>query len=108
ARAGIAVPARGAPAILFDLDDTLVDDNAATDEALLATCALAAARHGVDPAALVAALWRASRHHWGLSPAATFCRGMDIGPTEGLRSDFCGDGPHLAALRAWGPGYRRQ
>ncbi len=113
ARDGITVPARRAPvpttaAILFDLDDTLVDDNEATEAALLATCVLAATRHGVDPAALAAALWREARGLWQSSPAYAFCREMDIGPTEGLRSDFQGDGPHLAALREWAPDYRRQ
>jgi putative hydrolase of the HAD superfamily len=95
-------------AILFDLDDTLVDDNEATAAALMATCALAAARHGLDPAALAIALWREARRRWQVSPATAFCREMDIGPTEGLRSDFRGEGPHLAALRNWAPGYRQQ
>ena len=110
-RPGIAVPAsttRTVTAILFDLDDTLVDDAGATDEALLATCGLARDRHGVDSAALAAALWRQARTRWSASPAAAFCREMDIGPTEGLRSDFQGEGPYLAALRDWAPDYRRQ
>ncbi|HEX5502742.1 MAG TPA: HAD family hydrolase [Thermomicrobiales bacterium] len=93
-------------AVLFDLDDTLVADAAATEAAFLAACAPARARHGLDPATLTAAVRRHARRLWQAAPTSGYCRAIGISSTEGLRAGFAGDDPHLAALRAWAPTYR--
>lgn len=95
-------------AVLFDLDDTLVADEAATADAFLATCALARARYGLDPAGLATAVRRQAQHLWQAAPTLDYCRTVGISSAEGLRARFTGEDPHLAALRAWAPTYRRE
>lgn len=94
-------------AVLFDLDDTLVVDDAATEAAFLSTCSHAEARYGLDPQALTASVRQHARRLWQEAPTITYCRAIGISSSEGLRARFTGDGPHLAALRAWAPTYRR-
>lgn len=96
-----------ADAVLFDLDDTLVADESATADAFLCACALADERHGIDPGALAAAVRREARRLWQAAPTLDYCRAVGISSAEGLRAAFVGDDPHLAALRAWAPTYRR-
>lgn len=94
-------------ALLFDLDDTLVADEAPTEEAFLAACALARARHGLEPADLARAVRHRARELWRAAPTSAYCRAIGISSGEGLRARFLGVDPRLAALRAWAPGYRR-
>ncbi len=94
--------------LLFDLDDTLVADDAATEDVFLAACALARSRHGLDPAALTAAVRRHAQPLWQAAPTLGYCRTVGISSSEGLRARFTGDDPHLATLRAWAPTYRRE
>ncbi len=98
----------GIAAVLFDLDDTLVADEAATADAFLATCALARVRHGIDPKVLATAVRRQARRLWQSAPTLAYCRAVGISSAEGLRARFLGDDSHLAALRAWAPTYRRE
>lgn len=95
-------------AVLFDLDDTLVADDAATEAAFLAACVPARARHGLDPATLAAAVRRHARRLWQAAPTIGYCRAIGISSTEGLRAGFTGDDPNLATLRAWAPTYRHE
>lgn len=94
-------------AILFDLDDTLVADEAATTDAFLAASLLAQARHGIDPTALTNSVRRQAQRLWRAAPTITYCRAIGISSTEGLRARFSGDDPNLVALRAWAPTYRQ-
>ena len=48
--------------LLFDLDDTIVVDEAAVDAALLATCRQAHERYDLDPHALAQSVRRHARH----------------------------------------------
>ncbi len=95
-------------AILFDLDDTLMAQDASDDAALLATGESARARRGLDPHALAAALRGASRELWHAAPTYPYAHRIGISHTEGLWARFAGDDPGLAALRAWAPTYRRE
>lgn len=95
-------------ALLFDLDDTLVADDASTQAAFLAACTLASRQYGVDPGALTRAVRRHARRLWRESPTIAYCRAIGISSSEGLRARFLGvDDPSLAALRDWAPTYRR-
>lgn len=98
---------RGIAAVLFDLDDTLVADDAATEAAFLAACDQARLRYGLDPRALMGSARRHARRLWQAAPTIAYCRAIGISSSEGLRARFTGDDPRLAALRAWAPIYRR-
>jgi putative hydrolase of the HAD superfamily len=93
--------------VLFDLDETLIEEEASNDASALAACALAHQRHGVDVNLLLSALRTHSRELWGAGPALEYCRDIGISSREGLWGAFTGDAsPHLAVLREWIPGYR--
>lgn len=94
-------------ALLFDLDDTLVEDAAPTEEAFLATCALAQGRRGLEPRVLARAVRHRARELWQAAPTIAYCRAIGISSAEGLRARFLGEDSSLAALRAWAPEYRQ-
>ncbi len=95
-------------AILFDLDDTLVVEQAAADAAFLATCKIAHQRHGVDPKALHQTIRLRAREIWLAAPTHPYCRRIGISSWEGLWARFTGDDPELTRLREWAPEYRRK
>lgn len=95
-------------AVLFDLDDTLLPDDAATAAALLATCDRAREQYDLDPEALCQSLRRQARALWTAAPTIAYCRAIGISSTEGLRATFAGADPRLQALRDWAQTYRRQ
>ena len=95
-------------ALLFDLDETLVDEASAAADAFEATAAFAAseARGAVDPTLLVAAVRAQARELWSMSPVSDYCAGIGISSTEGLWCRFEGDHPITQALRRWAAVYR--
>src|SRR5579875_1748587 len=95
-------------AILFDLDDTLIAQDAADDMAFLATCEHARERFGLDPHALAHAARRHARDLWRAAPTFPYCDCIGISSAEGLWARFGGDDPNLCALHAWAPTYRSQ
>ncbi len=94
-------------ALIFDLDNTLIADDAATDSAFREACALAAG-HGVE----ADALGRAVRDHagrlWRAGPSIEYARAMGIASWEALSATFEGDDPNLARLREWTPAFRHR
>ena len=94
--------------MLFDLDETLVEEVAPVLDALRATCTVAGLRRGIDPVELAATLRREARALWEAAPTHAAARALGISSWEGLRSCFLGDHPTIEALRAWAPVYRRQ
>src|SRR5438094_8439902 len=95
-------------AILFDLDDTLMVDEAAVEAALLATCVELQTRYGLDPQGLALTVRHCARELWRAAPTLTYCRAIGISSAEGLWAHFRGDDPYLRFLRAWAPTYRRE
>ena len=95
-------------AILFDLDDTLIVEEALAEEAFLAACGLAREKYGVDPAALHESVRSNARRIWQAAPTIGYCRIIGISSWEGLWARFLGDDSNLEALRAWAPDYRRE
>lgn len=100
--------------VLFDLDETLIADQAATDAALCATAERARAAHGVEPSTLARAVCRHAGELWRAAPTIAYCQAIGISSSEGL---WCRFAPHLAhfheysmlrALREWAPAYRRR
>ena len=97
-----------ARAILFDLDDTLVPDEAAADDAIRATAELAQARHGIDPEALRASLRKRCRELWRDHPVIARHDDFYVSSWEGLTSEFGTESEESRQLRDWIPDYRRE
>jgi putative hydrolase of the HAD superfamily len=95
-------------AILFDLDDTLVVEEASVEEAFLATGPYARQRYGLDPQALTQSIRQHARRIWQAAPTIIYCRTIGISSWEGLWARFLGDDPQMSTLREWAPAYRRE
>ena len=94
--------------ILFDLDDTLVVEEASAVAAFLATCEQAHEKYGIDSEALHQSVRSHARELWRASATITYCRAIGISSWEGLWARFLGNDPNLKRLRAWGATYRRE
>jgi phosphoserine phosphatase len=94
--------------VLFDLDETLVQEVAPVLDALRATCEVAGLHGGVDALALAVSLRETARRLWEAAPTHAEARALGISSWEGLRSSFPGEHPLLQRLRAWAPEYRHQ
>ncbi|MBW2646771.1 MAG: HAD family hydrolase [Deltaproteobacteria bacterium] len=95
-------------AVIFDLDDTLVVEQASAQDAFLAACALVHKRYDIDPTELCQTVREKARELWHRSPARPYCVSIGISSWEGLWARFYGDEPNLKILREWAPIYRRE
>ena len=93
-------------ALIFDLDDTLVIEEASAEASFIETGELAQARYGLDPRELHATLRKVCRELWYASPWHPFCKRVGISSWEGLWAEFIGADPNLKELRHWAPVYR--
>ena len=93
-------------ALLFDLDDTLVVEEAAAVASFQATARAATERHEVDVARLAVDARARARELWWAAPTHPYCRRVGISSWEGLWCRF--EGSELEALRRWAPEYRRE
>lgn len=95
-------------AILFDLDDTLIVDEAVSSAALDAT----AQRAMKEVGATVETFRRDARAHarrlHAASPVYPYCRRIGISAFECLWGKFLGGTPDLTALREWSQAFRVQ
>jgi putative hydrolase of the HAD superfamily len=96
------------PVLLFDLDETLVVEEAAVVAAFRSAAAPAAAAHGLDAAMLGVAARARARELWRQAPTHPYCQQTGISSWEGLWCRYEGDHDQLRALRAWAPVYRRE
>ncbi len=92
--------------VLFDLDETLIEEEVSNDASALAACTIAHRRHGVDIRTMLTALRARSLELWRAGPAVQYCRDIGISSREGLWGAFTGEEPNLQTLREWIPGYR--
>jgi putative hydrolase of the HAD superfamily len=95
-------------AVLLDLDETILYDDAATDAALVATAAHAERLAGIDGAGLIAAVRQEAFALWQAGPHPAWCDDLGTSELEGLRSRFEGEDPRMIEMRAWGPGFRHE
>lgn len=95
-------------AILFDLDDTLIVDEAVSRETFAAVAASAAAKHGTEAAGFARDAAAIARKLWRAGPCQPYCRALGISAFECLWGKFEGDTPELAQLREWAMAYRRE
>lgn len=95
-------------AILFDLDDTLIVDEAVSREAFRATAETAVAPVGADARELE----RSARQHalrlFEAGPVRPFCKRIGISAFECLWGRFLGESDDLTRLREWAHAYRTQ
>lgn len=95
-------------AILFDLDDTLLIDEANSREAMQETARLAAGRNGAEEGRFLADARRISQDLWADNPALDYCHAIGISAEECLWGEFAGADPSLVALRRWALAFRRE
>jgi len=93
-------------AVIFDLDETLIEEETSNDASALAAGAIAFARHGVDPAILLGSLRKHSRELFLAGPMIDYCRDIGISTREALWGSFTGTDSSLVKLRRWIPTYR--
>jgi putative hydrolase of the HAD superfamily len=92
--------------LIFDLDDTLVVEEASAEEAFIEAGEAARERYGLDPSELHRTLRKTCRELWYAFPVHAYCKRVGISSWEGLWAEFTGPGPDLKALREWAPNYR--
>lgn len=93
-------------AILFDLDDTLVVDEAVSRETFAVVADLARQRHGANPEKFARDAASAARKLWKAGPVQPYCKAIGISAFECLWGGFTGDSRDLTALREWAHDYR--
>lgn len=93
-------------AIVFDLDDTLVAQDATDRDVCRLVCGVAETRCGVEADVLAEIVLGQAERQWQTSPVYDYCRSIGIGPSEGLHGSFPGEAPELVRLRDWLPEYR--
>ncbi len=84
--------------VLFDLDDTLVIEERAADQAFITTCKIVAKKFGIDSELLYSTIRNISRGLWRSSSTIDYCRSIGISFWEGLWVNFDGDDANLDAL----------
>lgn len=95
-------------AILFDLDDTLVVDEAVSKETFQVVADRARERHGAEPRQFAD---DAARHAIRLhkdGPSYPFCRAIGISAFECLWGHFSGESDDLRGLRTWALEFRER
>jgi len=95
-------------AAFFDLDDTLVVDEAVSHEALQETARLALARHGAEAERFVRDASRHAKSLWQAGGSHPYCRAIGISAFECLWGNFVGEQEDLRQLREWALAYRPQ
>jgi putative hydrolase of the HAD superfamily len=93
-------------AVLFDLDETLMMEEASVDAALQATSEGICERYGTDPQGFAQAVRQHARQLWRALPTAEYCQAMGIASWEGLSASFDDDDPNLKTLHRLAPDYR--
>lgn len=90
-------------AVIFDLDDTLIVEEAVARASLRAATALCP---GVDPGRAEQVALACARRAWRAGPHHRLCLDLGFASWEGLWSSFAGCHPSVDGLREWAPGYR--
>jgi putative hydrolase of the HAD superfamily len=92
--------------LIFDLDDTLIVEEASAEAAFLETGELARTRYALDPGELHRAVRKTCREIWYAFPSHPYCKRVGISSWEGMWAEFAGEDPELKPLREWAATYR--
>ena len=95
-------------AVLFDLDDTLMEEERPLMDAFRAACAPAEERHGIPLMDFVSRARILGRASFQTAPAIEHLRAVDAGSSDLLTSEYDRQGPHAEAMDAWLETYRRE
>ena len=95
-------------AVLFDLDDTLIVDEAVSTETFAAVAKIANKSYGAEPAKFARDAAANARQLWASGPANAYCRAIGISAFECLWGMFEGESEDLTTLREWAHVYRDQ
>ena len=93
-------------AVIFDLDDTLVVEEASAEAAFGAAAKVAKEKCGIDPLDFNSTVRQKARRVWHQAPARDYCVAVGVSSWEGLWARFEGDDPNLKIMRRWAPGYQ--
>ena len=97
------------PAILFDLDDTLVVEEPVADAAFLATAQVAGGRYAIDPPPLARAARMRARELWRTGPAYAYGEGtIGMSSWEALWCRWEGEDAEVRRCREWAVRYRTE
>ena len=94
-------------AVLIDLDDTLMVDEAVSREAFQAVARYARDRHGAEVERFARDAAEQAKALWQAGPCQVFCRNLGISAFECLWGRFEGEGD-LSQLRKWALSFREQ
>ncbi len=95
----------GLGAVIFDLDDTLIEEEAVARASVRSAGSLIP---GVDPDRAEDFILATARAIWRAGPYHRLAVALGIASWEGLWASFEGCHPSLDGLKAWAPSYRRQ
>ncbi len=90
---------------VFDLDDTLIVEEASARSSLTEVAGLVP---GVEPEAFAGHVLATARRLWYAGPSHHICRELGFASWEGLWATFEGNDPLVDELRAWIPTYQRE
>ncbi len=94
-------------AVLFDLDDTLMPDESAADEAIVATAQVAKQWHNITPGDLRNSVRRIARALFRAHPVvAPYNGNFDVSSWSALSARFAGEDEEMNQLSMWAPEYR--
>jgi len=100
----------GIDTLIFDLDDTLLVEEASAEAAFIETGELARIRYGIDPQELHRTVRKTCRELWYRFPSHPYCKRVGISSWEGMWAEFSmpGSDPELKKLREWAPAYHAE
>lgn len=94
-------------ALIFDLDETLLFEEASVHEALLVTGTAIQGRYEADIAKLSQAVRFHAKELWRSFPTYEACKALGISSWEGLATEFIGESTLIHSLRKLVPAYRK-
>ncbi|MEN2767832.1 HAD family hydrolase [Ornithinibacillus xuwenensis] len=92
--------------IIFDLDDTLINDKKSIDNAFRATCGIVNSQHGIDSIQLEKKVREFARELYSSYDTYRFTKRIGINPFEGLWGTFVDNGEDFQKLREIAPVYQ--
>lgn len=93
-------------ALFFDLDDTIIVDEAVSRETFTQVAQKAGQDNDVNAATLEEAAKRIAEERFETGPAYAYCKEIGISAFEVMWGTFEGDDPRLHPLHDWRLGYR--
>ena len=94
--------------LIFDLDETLLYEEASIQNTFEVTCKHVQERYGIDCNVMAKTIRLTARARWRAGPVHDYCQSVGISSPEGLAGTFRGHDPYLNILYKWVPDFRRE